>query len=279
MSQVGPLNLTATSSTALRACGEEKQLKAWLAEARPELSRDNRRQICHHARKLLDLLGALVPATIAEGPETVEDWIAALDLPALGLDPRRRSHLGRAARTLYAAVNDLPPEKARAAMDRQRPRANRAGTPADTLLANGPFDTTPVAMDAAPPADEDPAQIAVHLDRGDGTRAPLTTRPLPDADMPPAFLFLEKAIANHASLDRATGAAGADVRATTRRVLAFHSPAARLGIVSRLPGIEAVRVTADGDREASLLALCDAILLAYVEARARAAPVQPAAAA
>mgnify|MGYP006427055027 CR=1 FL=1 len=278
MSQVGALTLTATTSTELRARGEEKQLKAWLAEGRPELSPDNRRQICHHARKLLDLVGCLVPATIADGPETVEAWISALDLPAVGLDPRRRSHLARAARTLYAAANDLPPAQARTAMDRQRPRPN-GGPPADTLLPDRPYHTTPVATDAAPPADKDPAQIAVYVERGDGTRAPLTTRPLPDADMPPAFLSLEKAIANHAALDRATGAAGGDVRATTRRVLAFHSPAARMGLLSRLPGIEAVRVTADGGRETSPLAVCDAIVLAYVEARARAQPVQAAAAA
>jgi hypothetical protein len=279
MTNAGPLTLTATTSTELRVRGQEKHLKHWLAEARPELSPDNRRQICHHARKLLDLVGCLVPATIPDSPDTVEDWIAALDLPAAGLDPRRKSHLARAARALYAAVNDLPPEKARAVMDRKGRRVSREGAAPQTLTAEPGSRTSPPPIETAPRAVDDATAIVVYRERADGTQAPLASWPLGDADMPLAFQFLEKAIGNHAAVDRAIGATDGDVRATARQVLAAHSPAVRMGLVSRLPGIEAVRVNADGGCQASPLAVCDAIILAFLEARNPQSTAQPAAAA
>ena len=264
MTDFGPLPLTATTGNEFRARGEENQLTTWLAEARPDLSQENRRQLCHHVRKVLDLLGRSVPATIATDPDTVERWIVNLDLTAAGLDPRRRSHLTRAARTLYAAVNDLPADAARAAMDRKRRGSTRR--PSIHRVRPAAACKNGTAIPAAQPGGG-PGAIAVYRERPDGTIVPFADRNPPEADMPRAYRFLETAIANHVSLALEVGSARPDIVATARAVLAIHSPAVRMGIVSRLPGIESVRVAAPTDLRPSPLEVCDAIILTFVEAR------------
>ena len=67
--------------------------------------------------------------------------------------------------------------------------------------------------------------------------------------------------------------------ATARAVLATHTPAVRMGIVSRLPGIESVRIATPADFRPSPLEVCDAIIMTFVEARGVVLRDAPAAAA
>ena len=277
MSDVSALALTATTGAELKRSGEEADLKAWLTDARPEMSRENRRQICHHVRKLLDILGSDVRAKIGEDLDAIEAQIAKLDLNAYGLDPNRRSHLGRAARTLHAAVKGLSTENARAAMDRKHggtARKTAAGPAKDAANANREEGAVPTAG-----TEEGESGITVYQERPDGTITPLEAFSLTEAEMPLAFRFLETAIANHVSLDLDVGSADPDIMATAREVLAAHSPAVRMGIASRLPGIESVRVLSAQGTQASPLDLCDEIILAFVQARGVALLDKPAAAA
>jgi hypothetical protein len=232
MSQTGHLTLTSTNPDQFRASGEDRHLRRWLGEARPDMTGEARRQVGHYARKLLGLLGQEVPALVRGAPEGIRARIDALDLAACGLPGYTRRHLLRAGMALHCAVHDRDGDTARRLMDRRKPQLKR-GRPAAAQAPDRPASEQQAveqqAVDdlveralARASDDDSPAETA-----GAG-RAPALAR------LPEHVRAVVEA-ANHQITAQVSLDEPVDVRGAVRAVLSTLSPEARVRVAVDLP--------------------------------------------
>ncbi|MBK1670806.1 hypothetical protein CKO28_22575 [Rhodovibrio sodomensis] len=214
----GNLTLSSSTEAGFRASGEESRFARWLAEVRPDLSRDARRQIRHYVRLLIRLYGAETPDLVAAAPAQIEERIQAADLTACGLSPEKRRHLLRAARALHAAVYSRGPSATRRLMDRRAPRRAHGHARSRSQTADQPIDDLVARM-------PHPAQTA---------KAP--TGESGAASQPPAVRHLVEAL-NHQITVQGAIDDTLDVRKAARAVIAPLSPVARLRLIAAMPEV------------------------------------------
>lgn len=211
--------LASTTEAGFKASGEEQAFSRWLARARPDLSKESRRQIRFYARQLIQIFGAQTPELVAESPARLAQRIHDLDLAACGLTPDKRRHLLRAARALHAARRGLDTTATRRLMDcrtRRKP-ARRRGSPT-------------ARTDAAAVDD-----LVARMPEAGQQRGPAAAPEPTGSRRSPAVSHLVEAL-NHQLTVQGWVDDSLDVRQAARAVVSPLSPAAQLRLIAAVPG-------------------------------------------